>query len=137
VGSASSSAELSDPAGWLKQGSDLDLEMANSMAIDGNIWLGFKDGQLKKLLSGKIEDFSIAGLKDPFSSPITLYTKEDMDNLYILEPQKSRVVVLNKKGEFVKEVKSQSLSSATVLFADEKQKKIFAVSGSLIFEMPL
>jgi hypothetical protein len=134
---ASGSATFSDPAGWVRPGTQIDFENLQSMAIDGNIWLSTKTGQIQKLLSGKPDEFTITGLKDPFTTPVTLYTKDGVDNLYVLDPQKSRLVVLTKKGEFLKEVKSQSLASATTLIVNEKMKKAFAVSGSLVFEVGL
>jgi hypothetical protein len=129
--------KLGDSAGWVKSGTSIDFDQVNSMAIDGDIWLARKDGQIKKYTSGKEVAFTISGMSENFDSPISLYTAEDMSNLYILEPAKGRVVILDKEGRFLREVKSSSLRSTTALVASEKLKKVFAVSGSLVFEIDL
>jgi hypothetical protein len=127
----------SKPTAWIQPGQGIDLNTVQSFAIDGDIWLATQSGEIKKLTSGREVEFTVTGLKEAFSSPITLFTKPDLANLYVLEPEKSRVVVLNKKGEFLKEVKSSSLAGSTAVVASEKSQKAFALSGSLVFEIGL
>jgi hypothetical protein len=128
---------LSDAAGWMKSGTTLEFEKVQSFAIDGDVWITTKDGKLKKFTSGKEMDFEITGISDPFSTAITVYTNQDLSNLYVLEPAKDRLVILNKKGEFLREVKSSSLKSTTTVVANENLKKAFVVSGALVFEIAL
>ncbi len=127
----------SKPTAWIQPGQGVDMNTVQSFAIDGDIWLATQTGEVKKFTSGKQAAFTVTGLKEPLSSPIILFTKTDLENLYILEPQKSRVVVLNKKGQFLKEIKSSSLAGSTAVVASEKFQKIFALSGSLVFEIGL
>lgn len=125
------------PTGWVQGGQGIDFSLVQSMAIDGDVWLTTQTGEIKKLTSGKEVSFAVTGLKDAFSSPTTIFTKPDMNNLYVLEPQKGRVVVLNKNGQFIKEVKNQNLAAATAVVASEKNQKAFALSGSLVYEIGL
>lgn len=129
--------EYSDPIGWIKPGNPVPYDEINSWSIDGDIWLGTKDGQVMKLTSGEVADFTISGLPQPFTKAITLFTQEDLQNLYVLEPSSQRVVILRKTGEFIREVKSPSLASATTLIVSETLGKALAMSGSLIFDIPL
>jgi hypothetical protein len=133
----SEEGDESKPVGWVQSGQGIDFMQVQSMAIDGDVWLTTQTGEVQKLTGGKVSEFTITGLKEPFSSPITLFTKPDLTNLYILEPQKSRMVVLNKTGQFIKEVKSNNLAGATAVVASEKYQKAFALSGSLVYEMGL
>lgn len=133
----SDEGDESKPVGWVQSGQGIDFMQVQSMAIDGDVWLTTQTGEVQKLTGGKVSEFAITGLKEPFSSPITLFTKPDLTNLYILEPQKSRMVVLNKSGQFIKEVKSNNLAGATAVVASEKYQKAFALSGSLVYEMGL
>jgi hypothetical protein len=127
----------SKPAAWVQTSEALDLSTVQNFSIDGDIWLGTTQGEVKKFTSGRESEFSITGLREAFSSPTTVFTKPDLQNLYVLEPQKNRVVVLSKKGEFLKEVKSSTLGAATGIVASEKVGKAFALSGSLVFEIQL
>ncbi len=129
--------KLSDPIGWLHQPIVFDLNTIQSFAIDGDVWIGTKTGEIKKFTSGSAEDFTITGLKDPFANPIMIYTQEDQQNLYILEPAKERVVILNKQGVFQREIKSPTLATTTSLVANEKTKKGYVLSGALIFQIDL
>ncbi len=125
------------PTAWIQAGQGIDLNQVQSFAIDGDVWLSTQTGEIKKLTSGREVAFTVSGMKEPFSSPITLFTKPEMLNLYVLEPQKSRVVVLNKEGQFIKEIKNENLAAATAVVASEPQHKAFALSGSLVYEIEL
>lgn len=127
----------SKPVGWIQPGQGIDLSTVQSFAIDGDVWLSTETGEIKKLASGRETAFTVTGLTEPLSSPITIFTKPELQNLYILESAKSRMVVLNKEGEFVKEVKSSELAGAMAVVASEQHQKAFALSGSLVYEMGL
>jgi len=79
----------------------------------------------------------VTGLENPFSQSLQLFTNEDLENLYILESNANRLVVLTKEGEFLKEITSTSLSSTTALFVNEEMSKAFAVSGSIVYAMDI
>jgi hypothetical protein len=108
-----------------------------SFAIDSDVWLTTKTGEIIRLRTGRKEAFTINGLKENFSSPITLYASDTTENLYILEPTKNRLVILTKEGEFLREVKSSTLASTNGLVVNEEAKKAFVISGALVFEVGL
>jgi hypothetical protein len=76
-------------------------------------------------------------MEEQFSSTVFLFTQEDTTNLYALEPEKKRVVIISKTGQFIREVRSDSLTSATNFFVSEQAGKVFAVSGSIVYEVAL
>ena len=127
----------SDPIGWVSGAAGFDYNQVSSWAIDGEVWVATREGELHKLVSGEEEKFEVTGLAEPFTHALQVFTHEDLENLYILEPNGKRVVVLNKKGEFLKEIKSESLTSTTALFVSEKLGKAFAVSGSIVYAMSI
>jgi hypothetical protein len=129
--------KLTDPIGWLHEPANTDLNQLQSFAIDGDVWIGTKTGEIKKFTSGSAVDYTIAGLKDPFANPITIYTKEDQANLYVLEPAKERLVILSKSGEFIREIKSPTFATTTSLVANEQSKKAYVLSGALVFQIDL
>jgi hypothetical protein len=129
--------KVSDPVGWVKPGKALPYDQVNSWSIDGDIWLGTKDGKVIKFASGEPVEFAPQGLPEPFASSLILFTRENIEHLYVLEPDLQRLVILRKTGEFVRQVKSPSLASATTLIVSEELKKALAISGSIVFEVPL
>ncbi len=128
---------FSDPIAWLQVSRGLDYSTVVSMTIDGDIWLGGTDGSIKKFTSGAEQEFSISGLPQALDSAVTLFTTQESDSLYVLEPARHRVVVLTKLGVFLREFSNQSLGAATGLLVDESQNKAFAVSGATVFEIAL
>lgn len=125
----------SDPVGWLLDPLGVPFDSVVSWAIDGDIWIGTEGGQLLRFASGRVEDFTITGLPDAFSSTLLVVTRDGLDNVYVLEPAQNRVVVLTKEGEFLREIKSSSLGAATSLLIDNSGDTAYVVSGSTVFEL--
>lgn len=127
----------SDPIGWMRSATGLRYDEVTSLSVDGDVWLATSDGQVKKFATGEEETFELRGLNKEFGEGIKLYTNIDQENLYVLDPDENRVVVLSKTGEFLKEVKSISLGAVGAIAVDEALGKVFAVSGSIIYEINL
>ena len=129
--------EYSEPIGWMQATRGLDYRQVRDMAIDGDLWLTTEAGEIYQFTSGSAQDFTVVGIPNAFSSPIKIHTATDQERLYILETEKRRVVVLEKDGTFIKEVVSASLASVTDIFVSEQLGQIFAVSGSIVYSIPL
>lgn len=127
----------SEPIGWFKSSQGIDFSTISSMAIDGDVWIGTQSGEVFRFTAGESQAFDIQGIPSELTSPIRIHTSDSLENLYILEPEKKRLVILSKDGVFIRQIESSSLASATGLFANEQLKKAFAVSGSIVFEIPL
>jgi len=127
----------SDPIGWMKSSGGLQYDSITSFAVDGDVWVATNKGELLKFSSGKLQDFTVLGLDDGFSGDIKVFSNKDQKNIYVLEADKNRVVILDKEGKFVKEIKSISIKTVTSVVANEKIGKMFLVSGSVVFEVGL
>lgn len=127
----------SEPIGWMKSATGIQYNELRSMAIDGDVWLTTSDGQLKKFAGGREETVSFRGLEVPFEKDIYVYTNENLENLYVLDPSNNRVVVMGKDGNFDKEFKSVSLAGASNLAVSESLGKIFVISGSIVYQINL
>ena len=128
---------FNDPQTWLKTLQGVDFTQVNSMTIDGDIWLTSKEGKIIRLRSGRLEEFQIKGLPTAFDSNLVISTSIDGEKLVVLEANKQRIVILNKNGNFEKEIKSSSLSSATDLAVSSHSKQVLVVSGSLVYQIDL
>ena len=120
---------------WLKE--NLDLSSAKSLVADGSLWILNQDGQIFKLLGGKKDAFLLSGLNKPLLEPKALFTDFDSQNLYLLDQSNSRIVVFNKTGEYQAEYRWVQINQANDLVVSEKEKKIFLLSGSKIYQMDL
>lgn len=125
------------PVKWLKSAQGLDFEQVVSMVVDGDIWLTDKKGSIFRLRAGNSQDFSVKGLEQAFNSSLILFTTEESEKLYLLEPANHRVVVLTKDGEFIREVTSSSLAAASQIIVNVEETKLFAINGSTVYEVAL
>lgn len=130
-------AGLSEGIGWITDKKDLDFSQVHDMAVDGSIWLTTKTGEVKKYTQGRPQTFTIEGLETQFNSPLIISTSETQSNLFILEPNQNRLVILTKEGKLVKEVKSAALGAATGLAATDDQTAVYVLSGSVVYVIPI
>ncbi|MBP7875805.1 hypothetical protein KA012_02305, partial [Candidatus Woesebacteria bacterium] len=127
----------SDPVGWLLSPLGVPSDTIYSLKVDGDVWLSTKDGQIKKFASGRATSFALSNLEQALEGPVQLYTSENDQYIYIFAPTQNRVVVLTKDGTFVKQIKSEILSGALAVVADEAAGQLYAVSGSTIYQAKL
>lgn len=100
---------------------------AADLAIDGNIYI---------LSRGTIYKFN-SGQKQPFNSAVTdfsnvgkLYTEVGFQNIYVLDPSKRRIVILNKDGGMVKTLTSDQFTDMRDFAVDENARLIYVLNGS-------
>jgi len=88
------------PAIAYNQGAD--LSRAVSFAIDGSIFVLSDDGTIQKILRGTKEKFAFRDLPSiSFQGKnLKLFTSKELDFLYILDPDNSRILVFVKGDQF-------------------------------------
>lgn len=118
-------------------GSSYDFTNAVSLAIDGSIYVLNKDGTIYKFFKGYSQNFSISGLDKPFKNPSLILTSESDQNLYILDNGNSRIVVLDKKGNFQKSYTSSLLGKAIQIDVLEAMKTIYFTNGGALYKINL
>ncbi len=121
---------------------DADLKDAVSFAIDGNVYVLNKDGKVLKIFSGNVDnDFSLRKLPiDGIEKPTKIYTELDMDNIYILEPSKKRVLVFVKDSRtgdavFDKQFVFDSLVNLKDLYVDKDTGVMYLVDGQKLYKV--
>ncbi|MFC1598939.1 hypothetical protein ACFL2U_02965 [Patescibacteria group bacterium] len=117
---------------WVKE-DDLDLSNVVAMGIDTNIWLLKKDGQIFKLNKGYKTYFEIKNLEPVLSEPSNLFTNDETNYLYILEPKNRRIVILDKEGNLVNQYYSEKFDNLKDFAIVEKEKKMFIVNDNKIY----
>lgn len=127
----------SDVIGWLRSFPDFEFDTATSMSIDGQVWVGTREGGIYLFGAGQTQSFTVTGLPEPFNSPVFIATQPDFENIYILEPAQKRLVILRKDGTFVKQITSAELMSASGIAINQEENTAYVVSGSLIYSTSL
>ncbi|KKS32752.1 MAG: hypothetical protein UU93_C0005G0060 [Candidatus Amesbacteria bacterium GW2011_GWA2_42_12] len=123
---------------WLADTEKIDeLSGVQNIAIDGSIWLLKSDGQILKYVRGVKENINISGLDLVFGSNSRIYTDDEAEKLYVLDPGNKRVVVLKKTGEYENQYLWDGIDQTTGIAVDEKGNKIYLLGGSKIWSIPL
>jgi hypothetical protein len=126
---------LSDKQDFLTTNDD-SLSRDYYLAIDGAIWTATKEGDISKFVRGKRDFFTVSGLdKNIFVQ--AFFTDENCQNLYILDRQNIRIVVINKEGQYQKSYFWPGLAGAYDLAVLEEQRKIFVLTGERVYEMAM
>ena len=118
-------------------GETYDLSEAVSMAIDGSVWVLFADGTIVKYVRGVKDPFTISGLDEDFSKPVKIFTSPEVENLYVLDQQKTRVVVIDKSGEYQAQYRWPGIAGVKDLVVSEDLGKIYLLTGEKVFVIEL
>lgn len=122
---------------WLSDGYNIDFSGVVSWAIDGTIVTATESGRISVYSLGVPATFSISQLPDAIESISAIYTNDESGYLYVLDPGRQRVVVLQKNGEFVAEYVSDTLANAKSLVVDEDQGLILFLADSRVYSLGL
>ncbi|MBN1168964.1 hypothetical protein JXA63_03685 [Candidatus Woesebacteria bacterium] len=134
---AGSDEGFSDKSEWLSEGIEPDFLSATSMAIDGNIWVLNNDGEILRFSLGNEINFDVEGLFPPLDSGVSIFTDEESNYLYILEPEDKRIVVLDKEGEYVAQYISDSLGEGKSVIVSESERKAIVLTGGKLLLIEL
>lgn len=104
---------------WLAPSVEVDFSKIKDMTIDGSIWLLSSSGKVSKFTLGNPQTVSLSGMIEQFTNPTAIYTNEKLKNVYILEKDKGRVVVLDKTGEFKLQYINDEIKNANDLVVSE------------------
>jgi hypothetical protein len=129
--------DFSSRNSWLDELVEVDFGDVISWTIDGNIWTLTETGEILRFSMGNRVNFSAKGLSPPLTNPKQIFTHEELDYLYILDPENSRVVVLDKEGEFKAQYVSGKIKEAVDFGISEEHKKIIILIPGKLMEIEL
>jgi hypothetical protein len=130
-----SDSKLINAIAWLN--SQEDLNNTTSMTINGSIYLLKNNGEVFEYTKGKKQEFSISAIEPNFSQATKITISEKEDYLYIFEPVGKRLVVFNKKGEFINQYASDRFDNLKDFQIDETNKKIYFLNGTSVYSVDL
>ncbi len=118
-----------------------DLSRAISFSIDGSIYILSDDGTIQKLFRGEKQEYSFRDIPStPFSGQnLKIFTTDEHEYLYVLDPDNARVLVFTK-GERFATYKKQVLfgiSGVKDFTVDPSGQKVNIMSSDKIYEFSL
>ncbi len=130
-------AGYSDSRNYLAEDVKVDLAGAIKLQIDSSVWVMKNGGELLKFTQGYVDNFSYSHLDKPIDNPKSFYVSDETDNLYLLDSGNSRLLVLDKKGNYLSQYQSDQFKEFVDFVVDEENKKVLLLSGSKIYQMDL
>ena len=118
-------------------GDRFDLSEAVDMAVDGSVWVLFSDGTIVKYTQGKKDAFTVLGLDQNLTEPVKLFTGPEAERLYIIDRANTRVVVVDKNGEYAAQYQWSGIAGVKDLAVAESLGKIFFLTGEKVFSLDL
>ena len=109
---------------WFAPGIEIDLSGVRGVSIDGSIWIVTESGKVEKLTQGSPDSLSGLNVHPKPTEDLLIYANEDNQDVYLLDPTNSRIIVMDKKGEYKASYVSDNLKEAKGLVATESFGKI-------------
>jgi len=122
---------------WLSEEIDIDLSNAVSMAIDGNIFVLKENGKIIKLFKGKKEQFQVSEVKPNLTTTTQMWANSNSDYIYLLEPQRSRIVILNKEGELQHQLSSDQWKEPESMVINEEENVGYVLDENQLIKFEL
>lgn len=115
----------------------VDLAGAKRMQIESSVYVMKEDGEILRFTKGVQDNFALSGLDKGIKNPASFFTSQDVDNVYILDTGNSRLVVVDKTGNFKSQYQGDKFAIASDVAIDETAKKAYLLEGGKIFTTDL
>jgi len=113
------------------------LVNALDWTLDGFIWVLEEGGVVEKYSLGNKDYFSLEERFPTLSSPDAIYTDEEIESLYILDPEGEQIVVYDKEGKYIVRYLPGPIKDAKDLVVSEKERKAFFLQGGKLMFVEL
>lgn len=126
---------FSDKNIYFKSGEEVKLSSLVNYSIDANIYILTENG-IYKYLSGVRDEFSYS-LPESDNDYQKIYANIDNDKVYLLEKERGKVYIMDKKGKYEKQIGSSIFSKAGDIFVSEDQGNIYILVNDKIYTVSL
>jgi len=128
---------FSSGANWMSSGVEPDFSNVISWAIDGSIWTLDAFGEIDRFTLGNPQVFNVSEVVPAITNPKAIFTSESLEFIYVLDPQESRVVVIDKEGNFKAQYKGEGIKEAKAFAVSEREKKIIVLTGEKLLSFEI
>lgn len=119
---------------WLKEEEKEKVKGAISIAIDGEIYLLFPNGDIKKFYKGKLKEEIKPQISPNIKNATKIFTSPENNFLYLLEPIQKRIIILEKNGNVKEQLEIPQCKNIKDFFPEKNDKKIYFLCENKVFE---
>lgn len=114
------------------------LNKAVDMAIDGDVWVLNDNGSVERFRAGASIPFELGALPTPLQDPVAIFTRPEVDSLYIADAGNRRIVEFDKNGKFVRQFKPDAENDAVFktlrdFAVNETKRKFYFVNADAAY----
>jgi len=120
---------------WLVKESNPELADAQSLTLDGSIYVSKADGTIIEYKQGKKTREIKVKVSPALNNGGQLFTNDQMKNLYILDSTNKRIVSLNKKDDFTIQYVSNKFDALKDFWVDSGENTIYILNGTRVYKI--
>jgi hypothetical protein len=112
------------------------LADAQDMAIDGHIYILYRDGMLLKFLRGELQPFEVRGVPGGITQAVALAVDPDSSSgaIYVADKGAGRVIVLESDGAFRAQLRADvAFDALEALAVDEASGRLYVMNGGQLY----
>lgn len=121
---------------WIGQAGP-DLGNATSLAIDGSVYVLLDNGQIIKMQSGQVVDFTASSIDPPLENPTKIKTSENSNFLYVLDKPTRRIIVIDKEGNLINQYTSEKFTDLKDFAINEPTQELYILNGTTVYGVPM
>jgi len=106
-----------------------------SMTIDGSVWILNNDNSILRYHRGTYQETIVVDVFPPVENITKIKTKPSIPYLYLLEPVKKRIIVIDKTGEIIKQFQSEKFDNLKNLEVSNDGKIIWLLNGNIVYKI--
>jgi len=106
-----------------------------SITVDGSVWILNKNNSILRYYSGSLKE-TIKLDFFPYPENISIITtRPNLPYLYLLEPIKNRVIVIDKTGKLIQQFQSKKFDNLKEITVSPSGQAIYILNGSTIYKI--
>ncbi len=114
-----------------------DLEDAVALAVEGDIFILRRDGQILHFQAGAEVGFSLAGIDRPLRGPSGISVVSISEEIYITDAGNKRIVVSSLDGVFRRQLVSADFTDLRAIAVDSTGTRLYIIAGDAILTAPI
>ncbi|MDI6603211.1 MAG: hypothetical protein QME57_03810 [Patescibacteria group bacterium] len=112
----------------------------HSLTVDGSIWLLDKDSNpattyICRYYTGRLQEKIVLEIFPEPKEIKKIFTSATLPYLYLLEPAQKRIIILDKKGQIIKQFQSQKFDNLLDFAVSQDGKTIYLLNGLKVYKI--